>query len=960
MTLRVRLYFILAISCIAFPSSAWSQDTTGEWIRFQTISLDPRTGSRQVAIPVDQGRSRGLRLLVKEGSVRLTRVVITYDNGEIHYQDTDDDQIIALGAGARTATIDASPELPRGVTSIALNYQPSQAGSATIEVEGLQLEPDRQEAATRAAAIKFAAEQTRLEQARADADKRAAAAAAAATAAVAARKTAVVAQPPKPTSSNATPGGTWVLIGRREADLSRGSQTIDLKSASGNFTAFRVQMVDGEAKLTNVQLRYGNGQAHNERRTIHLLDKERTKPIDQSSEQRFVEGATLCFEGNQRGTVTFEIYGLQTKIGASSSRPAITQALTWAAACPGGAAVAQVPTTGPIAATPTAPIPQTAPAGTALPGGAVLFGVQNVGFIRDRDVIRVGPDLGQFDRIQLRILDNDVFINELDVVYVDGETQKLVINSDIKQNTRTRWLNVKADKFIKEISLNYRSKPSFQGQARIEIYGQYPDDWLGANGRGRQYNEGWVLLGAQTANRFLRSESNAIQVGRNEGLFGRIRVTVKDRALVFDELRVIYGNGEEEVIPVKATIAANQTFGPIDIKHGNRVIKEVRAKYRSAMIDAKAVGRGASVVEVWAQHGGGNKGYNDVDVFYATTRKREQDSALPAGRKRATFSTLPGGRTEVGLASVTMPSEPAATSRGPITAALGSMMSVFRSGADPRYVPTITNVLAPEREAFSTAMKSRADNAVKFKGHALIFVHGFRVSFDEALIRAAQFKHGLGFDGPVFAYSWPSRASLTPQDYLRDQKRATDEKEHLIDFIGLVVKETGVEKVDIIAHSMGAFVVFETLRDIGRLVARGGKAPDLRLNEIIFGAADIDRTDFERDAPGLLGMAKGFTIYASSKDTALSTAQSVWDSARVGEVLPPPRGPVVVPGMHTVDITAATADFLGHGTFADKSHFVSDMEAILETSVHPPYKRARQIYRQTGSGAHEYSTYRAN
>jgi|LNFM01.1.fsa_nt_gb hypothetical protein len=402
--------------------------------------------------------------------------------------------------------------------------------------------------------------------------------------------------------SGASAQDRWIKIGSFDADLSRGSQAVDLKGAKGSFKAFRVNIVQGEAKLTNVQVRYLNGQAHNERRTINLLRNERTKSMDQRAAERFVEGATVCFETGQRGNAKFEVFGLQSRKGGTAARPAITQGLTWPAACPGAAAVSAAPTTGPIAATPTAPVPQTAQPGTQLPGGAVLFGVQNVGFIRDRDVIRVGANLGQFDRIQLRVLDNDVFINELEVNYVDGSSQKLVVNSDIKQNTRTSWLNITGTKFIKDINMSYRSRPALKGQARIEVYGQIAEGWLGPNGRGRQFNEGWVLLGAQTAGRFLRAEIDRIEVGRNEGLFKRVRITVKDRALVFDEMRIVYGNGEEEVIPVKTTVAANSTFGPVDLKGGNRVIREIRARYRSAIVDAKAVGRGAAVVEIWGQH----------------------------------------------------------------------------------------------------------------------------------------------------------------------------------------------------------------------------------------------------------------------------------------------------------------------------------------------------------------------
>ncbi len=405
--------------------------------------------------------------------------------------------------------------------------------------------------------------------------------------------------------SSASAQDRWVKIGTFDAELARGSQAVDLNAAKGSFKAFRLNIVQGEARLTNVQVRYLNGQAHNERRVINLLRNERTRPMDQRNQERFVEGLTTCFDANQRGAVKFEVFALQSRQGASAKRPAIDKPLSWPAACPvgpGAAPVAAKPTTGPIAATPTAPIAQTAAPGTVLPGGAVLFGSQNVGFIRDRDVIRVGANLGQFDRVQMRVLNNEVHINEIEVVYVDGTTQKLVVNALVKQNTRTQWFNITGTKFIKEINLNYRSRPAFKGQARVEVYGQFAEGWLGPNGRGRQFNEGWVLLGAQTAGRFLRTEVDRIEVGRNEGLFKRIRVTVRDRALVFNELRIVYGNGEEEVIPVKTTIAANSTFGPVDLKGGNRVIREIQARYRSAIVDAKAVGRGAAVVEIWGQH----------------------------------------------------------------------------------------------------------------------------------------------------------------------------------------------------------------------------------------------------------------------------------------------------------------------------------------------------------------------
>ena len=97
----------------------------------------------------------------------------------------------------------------------------------------------------------------------------------------------------------------------------------------------------------------------------------------------------------------------------------------------------------------------------------MLFGAQYVGFGVDRDVIRVGNEIGKFDRIRLRVLENDIHINEIKIVYNNGSTDALAVNADIPMNSRTNWIDLRGDRFIKEIQMVYRSKPSFKGQARV-------------------------------------------------------------------------------------------------------------------------------------------------------------------------------------------------------------------------------------------------------------------------------------------------------------------------------------------------------------------------------------------------------------------------------------------------------------------------------------------------------------
>ena len=221
----------------------------------------------------------------------------------------------------------------------------------------------------------------------------------------------------------------------------------------------------------------------------------------------------------------------------------------------------------------------------------------------DHDVIQVGNEIGKFDRMRLRVLDNDIHINEMKIVYSNEETDTLAVDADIPKNSRTNWIDLKGDRFIKEVQFTYRSKPDFKGQARIEVFGQYAQGWVGAQGEGRKYNDGWVLLGAQTAG-FVGFDKDVIPIGRNEGGFRKLRVTVRDRAVTLNELRVVYADGSDEVISVRARIDAGASFGPIDLNSETRKpIDHIEGKYRSRLFSPEGKAASSpSIIEIWAQH----------------------------------------------------------------------------------------------------------------------------------------------------------------------------------------------------------------------------------------------------------------------------------------------------------------------------------------------------------------------
>lgn len=383
-------------------------------------------------------------------------------------------------------------------------------------------------------------------------------------------------------------GDQLILIAETDVDLSLDRYTIDVRQAKGAYKGIRIKNAMGKLfDVRRVQIVYSDGSVWNEDRQIDMYWGERSRPINPTYESKFIDQIKIEQEpGYGRGRL--QIIGIQDPEGRAMDRA--------------GDGRPDRETSGGISVRPTVPVASSATPGQPTAGGDVLFGAQYVGFLTDRDTIRIGPEVGKFAKIRLRVLDNDIHIKEMKIVYANGESDTLAINADIPKNSRTNWIDLRGDRFIKEIQLVYRARPNFNGRARIEVFGRYAAGWLGPHGEGRKYNQGWVLLGAQTAG-FIGFDKDIIPVGSNEGGFRRLRVTVRDRAITLNEIKVVYADGQDETIPIRTRVDAGGTFGPIDLRIGRRhPIDHIEAKYRSRFFDSSAKGKGSAIVEIWGQH----------------------------------------------------------------------------------------------------------------------------------------------------------------------------------------------------------------------------------------------------------------------------------------------------------------------------------------------------------------------
>lgn len=249
----------------------------------------------------------------------------------------------------------------------------------------------------------------------------------------------------------------------------------------------------------------------------------------------------------------------------------------------------------------TSPEASDTPPGKATSNGEVLFGSQTVSFLVDRDIIRVGPEIGKFDRLRFRVLGNDIYVDSLEVVYDDSTSETLLTDTRVNRNRKTSWMDLRPGSFIKEVRLVYRSKPNVNRTARVEVFGEYSDGWLGPEGEARKYNEGWVLLGTDTAG-MVGYDKVTIKVGKNDGGYKKLRVSVKDRDITLKYLTIVYADGEKDDVATKRRrVKAESDFGPLELKKED-AISEIRGGWRSRTFSTSKRSRAYATVQVWGKH----------------------------------------------------------------------------------------------------------------------------------------------------------------------------------------------------------------------------------------------------------------------------------------------------------------------------------------------------------------------
>jgi len=317
----------------------------------------------------------------------------------------------------------------------------------------------------------------------------------------------------------------------------------------------------------------------------------------------------------------------------------------------------------------------------------------------------------------------------------------------------------------------------------------------------------------------------------------------------------------------------------------------------------------------------------DYTVWFGTNRKPNDSESLQLG-----FSKSRDMKIHYGYCRVFIPRSHKIGSTG------SSWWQRLRSGIDDRL--NLIEVKGMVADEYWSAISSRLAKLETSERDAVIFVHGYNVSFENAAMRAAQIGFDLSVKGAMAFFSWPSQRML--KGYSADEATIEASEAFIAEFIEDFVARSGAEKVHIIAHSMGNRGV---LRAIDRIANKAQRRTGVLIGQVILAAADVDADTF-RNLCGAYGrVSRRATLYVSSRDLAIEASRWLHDFARAG-LLPPI---MVVPGIDTINVTNVDLTKLGHGYVAGARDVLEDMHQLLVYDA-PPNRRFALRQGETDAG----------
>ena len=271
-------------------------------------------------------------------------------------------------------------------------------------------------------------------------------------------------------------------------------------------------------------------------------------------------------------------------------------------------------------------------------------------------------------------------------------------------------------------------------------------------------------------------------------------------------------------------------------------------------------------------------------------------------------------------------------------------------------------------QAHGEAKRSLQDEVARRLAQAdrkevVLFVHGYRVTFESAALTMGEMCHFLGREFVCGIFTWPAgsdRGALLGYDV--DVESAEYAVEDLVKLIRIIAATPGLERIHFIAHSRGTDTLASALAalSVEAYGLRSSPTREFRLGNVILVAPDLDGDvavtkifkvfsdpdlpfGGEPDASAVIPPSPGLklTLYVSRDDKALAASRWLFGSiARLGLIdatMFTPDQIRKIDGLDAVDIieVRGATDFFGHRYFVSNPNVSGDIVSLLRFRLRP-------------------------
>jgi esterase/lipase superfamily enzyme len=230
---------------------------------------------------------------------------------------------------------------------------------------------------------------------------------------------------------------------------------------------------------------------------------------------------------------------------------------------------------------------------------------------------------------------------------------------------------------------------------------------------------------------------------------------------------------------------------------------------------------------------------------------------------------------------------------------------------------SVAKVEAPQSERAAEAF---AETAVG--KDVLLYVHGYRETFETAAVSAMELSQGVGFRGATGLFTWPSGGATF--DYAYDRESALWSRDALEDLLSALARSPSGGRVHVVAHSMGSFLTLETLRLVR---AAGGEAAMAKIGSVTLASPDVDIDQFVRSVERLGPDARKITVITAANDRALAVSSRLAGGVvRAGAA---EREKLEALGVRVADASEYGSGLINHDLFLTNA----EVKAVVKRAV---------------------------